>query len=84
MGWFVISEPGSVDHNGHPWGPCAEVCEHADCVATRRDADSLCTICGGAIGYMVKAYAADERGRYDHAVCVWTGTGPVARLDPAR
>jgi hypothetical protein len=59
---------GTLPKPGTHAGPCLGVCEHTDCAATRRDAESPCSICGKPIGYDRRFYH-DESGLV-HAVCV--------------
>ena len=64
MGWGMLSEPGTE------YGPCKERCEHTDCAATRKDAESKCLFCGERIGYGTKFYYVGDEG-LEHAVCTW-------------
>jgi hypothetical protein len=64
MGWYTIAAPGSE------CGPCTEPCEHTDCAATRKDAETICGLCGEAIGYDTPVYFGAD-GKHEHARCVW-------------
>lgn len=64
---------GTWPRPGTKYGPCAEPCEHIDCAATRRDAESLCRLCSQPIGYEVRFYRDPEAGAmltYVHAACL--------------
>ena len=64
MAWFttpLLREP-SV---------CAGVCQHTDCVESRRIVATHCHYCDELIGEDVKYYLESPQGRPVHAVCVW-------------
>jgi hypothetical protein len=62
---------GQLSRPGTAYGPCADPCQHTDCAATRRMADSLCRLCRTAIGYETWFYQ-EESGGYVHATCLLT------------
>jgi hypothetical protein len=64
MGWYTLPKPGD------PIGPCKEGCKHRDCIKTRDDAKSKCSICNEEIGFDVKFYYTQEM-ELQHALCVW-------------
>ena len=47
---IFLSPPGTE------YGPCTLPCEHRDCAETRREAASLCGLCGQPIGYDRRFY----------------------------
>ena len=59
----MLSKPGSE------YGPCAGECDHTDCAATRRMAETPCRICKEPIGYDRRFYREDD-GSLVHAVCL--------------
>lgn len=61
---------GTISKPGTEYGPCTDLCRHADCIANRAIADSVCPLCGHAIGYDTRFYLTD--GVSEHAVCVET------------
>ena len=65
MGWGTVSAPGT-EH-----GPCGDGCQHTDCAATRKMAESKCIICEKEIGYDTSFYVGDEKDTYQHAACLW-------------
>ena len=61
---------GKLDKPGTKYGPCKSECGHIDCAKTRSMAQSVCTICGVAIGYDTRFYLSQTLpDRYDHAIC---------------
>lgn len=64
---------GYICPPGHEYGPCAEECEHTDCIRTRNMAESACNICGEDIGYETRFYNYGKPGTDEnlcHALCV--------------
>lgn len=53
----LVDMPGTRDH-GKEIGPCVGTCEHRDCAATRRQAESACVKCGKPIGYETPFFRA--------------------------
>ena len=49
-------------------GPCINDCDHLDCAAIRRMAESACAICLAPIGYNRRYY--EHRLGLAHAECV--------------
>ena len=48
---------------GTEYGPCVEDCAHRDCTCSRREAATLCRLCGKPIGYQVRWYSSvDDLG----------------------
>jgi hypothetical protein len=45
MGRSCLPKPGSL------YGPCESQCHHLNCRITRKEANSLCRLCGKPIGY---------------------------------
>jgi len=71
MGWSILPLPGSKTRDGELAGPCIDpACGHKLCELTRRQATSICPICGKPIGYDVKFYQTKLDG-VEHALCVW-------------
>lgn len=64
---------------GTKYGPCEGECKHTDCAKSRKDAASLCRICGKEIGYdnMVFFETNDE---LVHAECVWEAEEREAKI----
>lgn len=63
---------GQIPAPGTQWGPCAEPCQHTDCAASRRTAESLCVVCKLPIRYATAFYDVTDRGSgkdFAHAVC---------------
>ncbi len=56
---------------GTEYGPCADACEHTDCAATRKRAQSICFHCKKPIGYGVRFYDVGKPGAMTsvHALC---------------
>jgi hypothetical protein len=42
---------GTIPKPGTELGPCKDVCDHRDCTASRRQANTICRKCGEPIGY---------------------------------
>ena len=59
---------GQIAAPGAAAGPCVQDCEHRDCALTRAMAESICRLCGDAIGYDTRFYEEDPGG-YVHALC---------------
>lgn len=62
-------EPGTT------YGPCAGECQHIDCAATRRAAESPCSLCHDPVGYGRRFYidpdgGTPQDGPYVHAGCL--------------
>lgn len=79
-----LPEPGKTvsggTHDGLQIGPCLEPCEHTDCAAVRRDADSECPYCGEAIGYEIGFFditedSTDGSRLLAHSRCVYATEG---------
>jgi hypothetical protein len=70
MGWYTIPKPGQKNSQGEEIGPCIEPCKHTDCAASRKDAETICGLCGEPIGYDTPVYFGAER-KHEHARCVW-------------
>jgi hypothetical protein len=60
MAASTLPEPGKIVR-GEEIGPCIEPCEHTDCAATRRMAETHCSICGQVIGYETLFYDIGQR-----------------------
>lgn len=61
---------------GTKYGPCQNRCQHIDCVATRRMAESNCSSCAEPIGYERRFYREELPGGSDdliHAACAEEG-----------
>jgi hypothetical protein len=64
---------GTLPKPGTTYGPCDKPCEHRDCAATRRMAETICADGDGLIGYDRPFYQTDrglvhaycEESRYD-------------------
>jgi len=60
---------GSLSKPGTKYGPCEnETCWHRDCIATRKRARSICTICNKPIGYDTLFY--EDQDGLQHAFCL--------------
>lgn len=58
---------------GTNYGPCLKPCKHRDCASMRKDAQSLCRICGKVIGYEHLVYfepPTNGSSGIVHAVCL--------------
>lgn len=65
---------GSLPAPGTRYGPCAGDCRHADCDATRAQAQAECVYCKEVIGferrfYAVSPYDDSRPPRFAHATC---------------
>ena len=64
MASIRISEPGTE------FGPCAdESCQHTDCAASRRQAETICRFCNEPIGYD-RFFCEDDLGHLAHERCL--------------
>lgn len=66
MASVFLSKPGTE------FGPCEGNCDHSDCAASRKMAESICTICGKPIGYDKRFFRDSdnpELGEYAHTAC---------------
>ena len=59
---------GFLNKPGTKYGPCP-ACNHKDCIAIRKTANSICRICGKKIGYEVFYYQTSD-GELVHATCL--------------
>ena len=93
---------GILPRPGTEYGPCEQppggflddrlaTCGHRDCAATRRDAATICHLCGKPIGYDVRFYSLLVTNRtLTHATCEenadeaerFEGPRPLTRTDP--
>lgn len=76
MAAISVPEPGSEVKTRTGWkkvGPCRPTCDHIDCLANRKAAESKCHLCGWMIGYDVAFYILadnpDEPKGNVHALC---------------
>lgn len=66
MAYIILSEPGTK------YGPCKEPCAHKDCAATRKEAESICSLCSQPLGYQRKITRDNEYGEV-HMMCLEGG-----------
>lgn len=59
---------GLIPAPGTRLGPCKGECEHRDCAANRKQAESACALCTNPIGYDTRFYAR-ENGVLLHVSC---------------
>ena len=62
---------GMLSKPGDEFGPCLdENCGHTDCDATRKQAATLCGICGEPIGYERFFCQRENWAILEHVVCM--------------
>ena len=59
-----LSKPGDYENGG----PCLEICNHTDCLETRKMAATRCKLCDEVIGFRV-LFFREEDGSLVHNVC---------------
>jgi len=60
---------GQIASPGTEYGPCVEMCEHTDCQANRKIAESNCRVCGKKIGYETRFFQEENWTVFVHLVC---------------
>lgn len=78
MAYAIIPAPGSGP------GPCANPCEHKDCVEHRKNAEASCVFCQEPIGYKTPMafHALDDAPA--HWNCILENEEKLSRSNPGK